>query len=105
MELHVVLWIQDALVIQQDPDEMVLDWFQKRIMYRIPKEGTNPELHHLVTRYLLHTTKVQWCLRYQVQLRFSTSGDRLSDSECGLLPVEPSKDFLSSPRPTGDLGQ
>ncbi len=65
MELHVVLWIHYALVIQQDPDEMVLDW--KRIMYHIPKEGTNPELHHLVTRYLLHTTKeVQWCLRYQV---------------------------------------
>ena len=48
---HVVLWIQDAPVIQQDPEQEVLKWIQERITCRIPDEATNPELHRLVTKY------------------------------------------------------
>ena len=51
---HVVLWIQDAPVIQQDPEQEVLKWIQERITCRIPDEATNPELHHLVTKYQMH---------------------------------------------------
>ena len=51
---HVVLWIQDAPVIQQDPEQEVLKWIQERITCRIPDEATNPELHRLVTKYQMH---------------------------------------------------
>ena len=41
---HVLLWIRDAPVIDDDPDQ-VLAWIQDRITCHIPDKDSNPELH------------------------------------------------------------
>ena len=51
---HVLLWVEKAPVIGIDPDNVVLDWIQKRITCRIPDEHSNPDLHRLVRKYQLH---------------------------------------------------
>ena len=51
---HILLWIRDAPVIDQDPPEVVLKWIQERITCKIPNSKSCPELHKLVTKYQLH---------------------------------------------------
>ena len=50
---HVLLWIRDAPIIDQDEPGKVLAWIQERITCQIPDES-NPDLHRLVTRYQMH---------------------------------------------------
>ena len=42
---HILLWIRDAPVIDQDPPEVVLKWIQERITCKIPNSKSCPELH------------------------------------------------------------
>ena len=51
---HVLLWIRDAPVIDQDEPGKVLAWIQERITCQIPDSESNPDLHRLVTRYQMH---------------------------------------------------
>ena len=51
---HVLLWIRDAPVIDQDEPGKVLAWIQERITCQIPDKETNPDLHRLVSRYQMH---------------------------------------------------
>ena len=51
---HILLWIEDAPIAGRDEPEDVFRWIQNRITCRIPEEDSNPELHHLVTKYLSH---------------------------------------------------
>ena len=51
---HVLLWIKDAPVIDQDDPDEVLKWIQERITCHIPDKKSDPELHNLVTRYQMH---------------------------------------------------
>ena len=48
---HILLWIDSVPVAGRDDDDVVLQWIQERITCRIPEEASNPELHHLVTKY------------------------------------------------------
>ena len=50
---HVLAWIRDAPLIDQDDPDKVLAWIQERINCNIPDKNSSPELHRLVTRYLL----------------------------------------------------
>ena len=49
---HVLLWIRDAPVIDQDEPGEVLAWIQERITCHIPDKESNPD--RLVTRYQMH---------------------------------------------------
>lgn len=51
---HVFLWINKAPVIGADSEITVLRWIQERITCRIPDKESNPQLHHLVTKYQMH---------------------------------------------------
>ena len=59
---HVLLWIRDEPVIDQDEPGKVLAWIQKRITCQIPDKESNPDLHRLVTRYKMHKCSV-YCKR------------------------------------------
>ena len=49
-----IMWIDGAPTVGKDEPEEVLQWIQKRIVYRIPDENHNPELHQLVNKYQRH---------------------------------------------------
>ena len=49
-----LLWIRDAQVIDQDEPVNVLAWIQQKITCQIPDNESNPDLHKLVTRYIMH---------------------------------------------------
>ena len=73
---HILLWIDGVPVAGTDDDDVVLQWIQERITCRIPEEDSNPELHHLVTKYQRHKCN-NYCRRrkrvkgtYITQCRF-----------------------------------
>ena len=74
---HLLLWVNDAPIIEKHSDSKVLDWIQKRITCRIPEEKSNPELHRLVTKYQMHKcsdiVNERKNLHYTMQIWFSTS--------------------------------
>ena len=91
---HILLWIDGAPVAGTDDDDVVLRWIQERITCCIPEEDSNPELHHLVTKYQRHKCK-NYCRRrkrvkgtYITQCRFGfprptcDSATLLSVDEC-----------------------
>ena len=53
---HVLLWIQDAPVIDVDDPEKVLAWIEDRITCKLPDKDCNPELHALETILLGSST-------------------------------------------------
>jgi len=56
---HVLVWIEGASIIGNDPDENVLSWIQKQITCKIPDQASNPEL---VTNYQMHRCS-KYCKR------------------------------------------
>ena len=54
LHYHVLLWIDEALVIGKHPPKDVLNWIESRITCHIPDKKASPELHRLVTKYQLH---------------------------------------------------
>ena len=69
---HVLLWIRDAPVIGIDDNSKVLKWIQDRITCEIPCKESNPELHDLVTRYLLHKCSAYCRRKRKCASRFVT---------------------------------
>jgi len=69
---HVLLWIRDAPVIGVDDNSKVLQWIEERITCEIPHKETDPELHELVTRYLLHRCSAYCRRRRKCGNRFVT---------------------------------
>ena len=69
---HVLLWIRDAPVIGKDDNSKVLQWIQDRITCEIPCKESNPELHDLVTRYLLHKCSAYCRRKRKCASRFVT---------------------------------
>ena len=59
---QVIVWIDEAPVIDRDDPEDVLSWIQERITCRIPNKESNPKLHRLVTRYQMHKCRA-YCKR------------------------------------------
>jgi len=59
---HVLVWIEGAPAIGNDPDENVLSWIQKHITCKIPDQAPNPELYRLVTKYQIHRCS-KYCKR------------------------------------------
>jgi len=48
---HVLVWIEEALVIGNNSNEDFLKFIEKYITCRIFDQATNPDLHRLVTKY------------------------------------------------------
>ena len=54
MHAWIILIANGTPTIGKDEPENVLIWIHEKISCFIPDEQTNPDLHHLVTKYQMH---------------------------------------------------
>ena len=60
---HCIFWIEDAPIIGQDSEDVILDFIGKYISCKLPSPNEDPVMHGLVKKFELHKCN-SYCLRH-----------------------------------------
>ena len=55
--IHMIVWVKDAPVFDEDPDEEIAEFIDKYISCELPNENDDPELHEIVSNVQMHTKR------------------------------------------------
>ena len=65
---HCIFWIEDAPIIGQDSEDVILDFIGKYISCKLPSPNEDPVMHGLVKKFELHKCN-SYCLRHPKKCR------------------------------------
>ena len=55
--IHMIVWVKDAPVFDEDPDEEIVEFIDKYISCELPNENDDHELHEIVSNVQMHTKR------------------------------------------------